>query len=80
MRPPSAPMFWALMDRWRVSDNEALELVSYDSKAAIARISVHRLCRLWSRCSTDASGVLRRRGSDRNWRDRKCADPVVALV
>ena len=32
MPPPSASMFWALMDRWRMSDNEALELVSYDGK------------------------------------------------
>jgi hypothetical protein len=32
MPPPSSTTFWALMDRWRVSDDQALELVGYQGK------------------------------------------------
>src|ERR1700748_2429789 len=32
MAAPSTPMFWALADRWSLSDTEALELVAYDGK------------------------------------------------
>jgi hypothetical protein len=32
MPHPSSATFWALIDRWRVSDEQALELISYEGK------------------------------------------------
>jgi hypothetical protein len=36
MPHPSSATFWALIDRWRVSDEQALELVSYGGKLTTA--------------------------------------------
>jgi hypothetical protein len=32
MSRPSSAAFWSLIDRWRVSDEQALELISYEGK------------------------------------------------
>jgi hypothetical protein len=32
MPHPSSAVFWSLIDRWRVSDEQALELISYEGK------------------------------------------------
>ena len=32
MPHPSSATFWSLIDRWRVSDEQALELISYEGK------------------------------------------------
>jgi hypothetical protein len=32
MPQPSSATFWSLIDRWRVSDEQALELISYEGK------------------------------------------------
>src|ERR1700722_16033430 len=32
MSPPSSANFWSLIDRWKVSDEQALELISYEGK------------------------------------------------
>jgi hypothetical protein len=32
MPHPSGATFWSLIDRWRVSDEQALELISYEGK------------------------------------------------
>jgi hypothetical protein len=32
MSQPSSAAFWSLIDRWRVSDEQALELISYEGK------------------------------------------------
>jgi hypothetical protein len=37
MPHPSSATFWALIDRWRVSDEQALELISYDGKLTAGR-------------------------------------------
>jgi hypothetical protein len=34
---PSSATFWALIDRWRVSDEQALELISYEGKLTTGR-------------------------------------------
>jgi hypothetical protein len=33
MAQPSSATFWSLIDRWRVSDEQALELISYEGKS-----------------------------------------------
>jgi hypothetical protein len=32
MTQPTSATFWSLIDRWRVSDEQALELISYEGK------------------------------------------------
>jgi hypothetical protein len=32
MASASGPMFWSLIDRWHLSDEEALELIGYEGK------------------------------------------------
>jgi hypothetical protein len=36
MPSPSSARFWSLVDRWGISDDQALELVSYDGKLPTA--------------------------------------------
>jgi hypothetical protein len=37
MSHPSSATFWSLIDRWRVSDEQALELISYGGKLTAGR-------------------------------------------
>jgi hypothetical protein len=37
MPHPSSATFWSLIDRWRVSDDQALELISYEGKLTTGR-------------------------------------------
>jgi hypothetical protein len=75
MPDPSSAIFWSLIDRWRVSDEQALELISYEGKLpTIGRRPRFRLSAEQARTVSallEVDSALVAAGIDRAWLHRR---------
>jgi hypothetical protein len=77
--PPALP-FWSLIDRWRVSDEQALELISYAGKLPTTgrrprfRLSAEQASIVATLLEVDSA--LAAAGIDRVWLQRRLSDEM----
>jgi hypothetical protein len=75
MPQPSSATFWSLIDRWRISDEQALELISYEGKLPTTgrrprfRLSAEQACIVST--MIEINSALAAAGIDPEWLHRR---------